>query len=250
MKFVRFESKEVVSYGLVEGSTVFRIEGDIFGEYAVTEEKFMLSDVKLLAPCMPSKIVAVGINYRDHATEMKHDLPEDPVLFIKPSTAVIGSGDSIIRPGMSDRVDYEAELALVIGKQAKNVEPGEAFEYVLGATCFNDVTARDLQSKDGQWTRAKSFDTFAPMGPFIVTGADYNNIDIELVLNGETKQKSNTSYFITKAHEIVSYVSRIMTLNPGDVIATGTPSGVGPMSKGDVVEVRLQGIGVLKNYVE
>jgi 2-keto-4-pentenoate hydratase/2-oxohepta-3-ene-1,7-dioic acid hydratase in catechol pathway len=151
---------------------------------------------------------------------------------------------------MSQRVDYEAELALVIGKQAKNVAPEEAFQYVMGATCLNDVTARDLQSKDGQWTRAKSFDTFAPMGPYIVTGVDYNNIDIELVLNGETKQKSNTSFFINKAHEVVSYISRIMTLNPGDVIATGTPSGIGPMSKGDVVEVRLQGIGILKNYME
>jgi 2-keto-4-pentenoate hydratase/2-oxohepta-3-ene-1,7-dioic acid hydratase in catechol pathway len=250
MKFVRFESQGVISYGLAEDTIIYRIEGDIFGEYKVTEEQYKLSDVKLLAPCMPSKIVAVGINYRDHATEMSHELPEAPLIFIKPSTAVIGPEDTIIRPDMSQRVDYEAELALVIGKQAKNVAPEEAFQYVLGATCLNDVTARDLQSKDGQWTRAKSFDTFAPMGPYIVTGVDYNNIDIELVLNGETKQKSNTSFFINKAHEVVSYISRIMTLNPGDVIATGTPSGIGPMSKGDVVEVRLQGIGILKNYME
>jgi 2-keto-4-pentenoate hydratase/2-oxohepta-3-ene-1,7-dioic acid hydratase in catechol pathway len=250
MKYVRFKSQEVISFGVVEDSSVYRIEGDIFGEFKVTKERFELSDIKLLAPCTPSKIVAVGINYSEHATEMKHELPEDPVLFIKPPTAIIGPEDKIIMPGMSKRVDYEAELGLVIGKQAKNIKPDEAFQYVLGATCFNDVTARDLQKKDGQWTRAKSFDTFAPMGPFIVTGVDYNNIDIELVLNGETKQKSNTSYFITRAHEIVSYISQIMTLNPGDVIATGTPSGVGPLSKGDVVEVRLQGVGILKNYVE
>lgn len=250
MKFVRFESQGAVSYGLAEDTMVYKIEGDIFGEYKVTEEQYKLSDIKLLAPCKPSKIVAVGINYRDHATEMSLELPEDPIIFIKPPTTVIGPEDSIVTPDMSQRVDYEAELALVIGKQAKNVEPSEAFDYVLGATCLNDVTARDLQSKDGQWTRAKSFDTFAPMGPYIVTGVDYNNIDIELVLNGETKQKSNTSYFIIKAHEIVSYISRIMTLNPGDVIATGTPSGIGPMSKGDVVEVKLQGIGILKNYVK
>lgn len=250
MKFVRFESRGTVSYGLAEDSAVYRIEGDIFGEYRVTEEQYKLSDVKLLAPCLPSKIVAVGINYRDHATEMSHDLPEEPVIFIKPSTAVIGPEDTIIRPHMSQRVDYEAELALVIGKKARNVSPQEAFQYVLGATCMNDVTARDLQRKDGQWTRGKSFDTFAPIGPFIVTGVDYNNIDVELALNGEIKQKSNTSYFINKAHEIVSYISGIMTLNPGDVIATGTPSGVGPMSKGDVVEVRLGSIGVLRNYVE
>ena len=249
MKLVRFESHGAVSYGLVEENMVYRIEGDIFSEYKVTEEKFELPEVKLLAPCKPSKIVAVGINYWDHATEMEHDLPEDPVLFIKPPTTVIGPEDKIIIPQMSQRVDYEAELALVIGKQVKNVEPAEALQYVLGATCFNDVTARDLQKKDIQWTRAKSFDTFAPMGPFIVTDADYNNIEIELVLNGETKQKSNTSYFMVKSHEIVSYVSQIMTLYPGDVIATGTPSGVGPMLKGDVVEVRLQGIGILRNYI-
>jgi 2-keto-4-pentenoate hydratase/2-oxohepta-3-ene-1,7-dioic acid hydratase in catechol pathway len=250
MKFIRFERQGAVSYGVVEGDIAYRIEGDIFGDYRVTEERYKLSDIRLLAPCKPSKIVAVGINYRDHATEMKHDLPEDPVIFIKPSTAVIGPGDKIVMPAMSKRVDYEGELALVIGRKAKNVEPHEALQYVLGATCLNDVTARDLQKKDGQWTRAKSFDTFAPMGPYIVTGADYNNIDIELVLNGEIKQKSNTSYFITKAEEIVSYISKVMTLNPGDVIATGTPSGVGPMSKGDVVEVRLGGIGTLKNHVD
>lgn len=250
MKYARYERNGTVSYGLVEGNTISRIEGDIFGRHKVTGDSCRLSDVKLLAPVMPSKIVAVGINYRDHATEMKLDLPEDPVLFIKPSTAVIGPEDTIIRPRMSQRVDYEAELALVIGKKAKDVEPEEALEYVLGATCLNDVTARDLQSKDDQWTRAKGFDTFAPMGPFIVTDADYNNIDIELALNGETKQKSNTSYFISNAQKIVSYISKIMTLNPGDVIATGTPSGVGPMKSGDVVEVRLAGIGALKNIVE
>lgn len=250
MKFVRYERQEAVSYGLVKDNMVYKIEGDIFSDYKVTEEKFELSDVKILAPCKPSKIVAVGVNYRDHAEEMKLELPEDPVIFIKPPTAVIGPEEKIIMPQMSQRVDYEAELALVIGKQAKNVEPQDAFQYILGATCLNDVTARDLQSKDGQWTRSKSFDTFAPMGPFIVTDADYNNIDIELVLNGETRQKSNTSFFIANAQKMVSYISGIMTLNPGDVIATGTPSGVGPMKKGDVVEVKLQGIGVLKNYVE
>lgn len=250
MKFVRFEEHGNESYGLVEADKVYRIDGDIFSGYKVTEESFALSEVRLLAPCKPSKIVAVGVNYRDHAEEMKLQLPENPVIFIKPATAVIGPEDKIVRPQMSQRVDYEAELALVIGKQAKNVEPQDALEYIFGATCLNDVTARDLQSKDGQWTRAKSFDTFAPIGPFIVTGADYNNTDIELVLNGETRQKSNTSFFITNAQKIVSYISKVMTLNPGDVIATGTPSGVGPMKKGDVVEVRLSGIGVLKNYVE
>lgn len=250
MKFVRYEKDGSINYGSLEGNIVRKIEGDIFKDYRITEESNDINSVRLLSPCVPGKIVAVGINYRDHAVEMEHDLPEDPIIFIKPSTSVIGPEDKIICPEMSKRVDYEAELALVIGKTAKNVKPEDALDYVLGATCLNDVTARDLQKKDGQWTRAKSFDTFAPMGPYIVTGVDYNNLDIELVLNGEIKQKSNTSCFIAKAHQIVSYVSRIMTLDPGDVIATGTPSGVGPMKKGDVVEVRLEGVGVLKNYVE
>lgn len=250
MKYVRYMAGGQVSYGLLEEETIYRIEGDLFDEHTVTNESVKLAEVKLLAPCAPSKIVAVGINYRDHASEMQHDLPVDPIIFMKPSTAVIGPEDKIIRPEMSAQVDYEAELGLVIGKLARNVEPENAFDYVLGATCFNDVTARDLQKKDGQWTRAKSFDTFAPMGPFIVTGLDYNNIGIELVLNGEVRQKSNTSYFINTAHQLISYISKVMTLYPGDVIATGTPSGVGPMSGGDIVEVRLEGVGVLRNYIE
>ncbi|MGE5631306.1 MAG: fumarylacetoacetate hydrolase family protein [Caulobacteraceae bacterium] len=249
MKYVRYGKNGAVSYGVIEGNIVRRIDGDIFKEHKITEERFPLEAVKLLAPCQPSKIVAVGINYRDHATEMEHTLPEDPIIFIKPATAVIGPEDKVIRPAMSERVDYEAELGLVIGKTVRNVEPGDALKYVFGATCLNDVTARDLQTKDGQWTRAKSFDTFAPIGPCIVTDVDYNNINIELALNGEIKQKSNTSYFITNAQKIVSYISKVMTLNPGDVIATGTPSGVGPMSGGDVVEVRLEGIGILRNYI-
>lgn len=251
MKFTRFERQGAISYGVVEDNIVFRIDGDIFGDYRVTEERYKLTDIRILAPCMPSKIVAVGINYRDHAAEMTMDLQEAPVIFIKPSTSVIGPEATIVRPvSMSRRVDFEAELALVIGKQTKNVEPAEALQYVLGATCLNDVTARDLQKKDGQWTLSKGFDTFAPMGPYIVTGVDYNNIDLELALNGEIKQKSNTSYLINNAQEIVSYISKVMTLNPGDVIATGTPSGVGPMKKGDVVEVRLKGVGTLINHVE
>ncbi len=250
MKYVRYITDGQESYGVLEGEIVCRIEGDIFGDWNVTEDRVRLEDVRLLAPCKPSKIVAVGINYRDHASEMNHDLPVDPILFLKPSTAVIGPEDTVIRPEMSAQVDFEAEMGLVIGKLTRNVEPENAFDHVLGATCFNDVTARDLQKKDGQWTRAKSFDTFAPMGPYIVTGLDYNNLDIELVLNEETKQKSNTAYLINRADQLISYISKVMTLYPGDVIATGTPSGVGPMEKGDVVEVRIGGIGVLRNKVD
>lgn len=249
MKYARFMKEDKIFYGVVEDKKVKIIKGNIFDDYEITDEQFDIDQIKLLAPCCPSKIVAVGINYKAHASEMNHDLPEDPVIFMKPSTAVIGPEENIILPEISHRVDYEAELALIIGKTAKNVEAEDAYKYIFGATCLNDVTARDLQKKDGQWTRAKSFDTFAPFGPFIVTDVDYNNVGIELVLNGEVKQKSNTSYYITNVYQIVSYISKIMTLLPGDVIATGTPSGVGPLAKGDVVEVRLEGIGVLRNHV-
>jgi len=250
MRFVRFRKDNFCSYGLLEGEKVKVIEGDIFKDYKVSSCNYDITEIDILTPCLPSKIVCVGLNYKGHAQETNMTLPKEPLIFLKPATAALAHRGKVIKPAMSGRVDYEGELGLVIGKPAKEIEPKAAYSYILGATCFNDVTARDLQMKDGQWTRGKSFDTFAPMGPFIVTGVDYNNVDIELVLNDETKQKSSTSYFITKAHEIVSYVSKIMTLYPGDVIATGTPSGVGPMVKGDVVEVRINGVGILRNYME
>ncbi|MPN21153.1 putative protein YisK [bioreactor metagenome] len=208
-----------------------------------------ITEIDFLTPCMPSKIVCVGLNYRSHAQEMKLDLPKEPVIFIKPSTSILAHRGEIIRPEMSQRVDYEAELALVMGRQAKNIKPDEAVDYILGATCFNDVTARDLQQRDGQWTRAKSFDTFAPFGPCIATDLDYDNLPLELILNGETKQKSNTSDFIFSVGEMVSFISNVMLLNPGDVIATGTPSGIGPLNAGDIVQVKIQDVGILKNYV-
>lgn len=250
MKFVRYQIGNEISYGLMEDDLVRKLEGDIFDSYEKTDKTYKLSDIKLLPPCMPTKIVAVGINYRDHAAEMKHQLPMDPIIFIKPNTAIIGHEDYIELTQMSERVDFEGELALVVSKKAKNVEPENALEYILGATCLNDVTARDLQSKDGQWTRAKSFDTFAPFGPCIATDLNYNNLELELLVNGEVKQKSNTSYFINNANRVLSYISKVMTLNPGDIIATGTPAGVGKLSQGDVVEVKIEGIGILRNYVK
>jgi len=239
----------VISYGLIKESKVTKLEGDLFGEYHVTDVEYDLESVKLLAPCTPSKIVAVGLNYNDHAKEMKEDIPATPKIFIKPSTAVIGPGDQIIKPVMSKRVDYEAEIAVVIKKQAKDISAEQVKDFILGYTCLNDVTARDLQSLDGQWTRAKSFDTFAPIGPWITDEIDANHVDIRLLLNGEEKQHSNTSYFIWKIEELVSFISQIMTLLPGDVITTGTPSGIGPMESGDTVEVIVEGIGTLKNTV-
>lgn len=249
MKFVRFKKDNFCSYGLLEGEKVKVIEGDIFKDYSVTSRYYDITEIQILTPCMPSKIVCVGLNYKAHARETNMPLPQEPLIFLKPPTAALAHKGNIIIPAMSGRVDYEAELGLVIGKPAKNIEPEAAYSYILGATCFNDVTARDLQNKDGQWTRAKSFDTFAPFGPCIATGLNYDNLSIELLLNGTTRQRSSTSDFIFNAGQIVSFISHVMLLNPGDVIATGTPSGIGSMSPGDIVQVKIQDVGMLENYV-
>ncbi len=198
----------------------------------------------------PTKIVLVGLNYKDHAKELGMPLPSEPILFMKPVTALIGHEDSIMYPAQATRVDYEAELAIIIKNVCKDIEPEEVMEHVEGFTCLNDVTARDLQKRDGQWTRAKSFDTFCPVGPRIVNGIDPNNLKIQSYLNGELRQDSNTSNFIFNAEELVSFASHVMTLMPGDIIATGTPSGIGAMKKGDTIEIKIEGIGTLRNYVE
>jgi 2-keto-4-pentenoate hydratase/2-oxohepta-3-ene-1,7-dioic acid hydratase in catechol pathway len=195
------------------------------------------------------KIICVGLNYRDHAKELGMALPEEPVIFLKPETALIGPEEPIVYPAMSRQVDYEAELAVVIGRQARHVTPDEVGRYIAGFTCFNDVTARDLQKKDGQWTRAKSFDTFAPAGREVVSGVDPGDLLIECYVNGERKQASSTRNLIFPVPELVSFISRIMTLFPGDLIATGTPPGVGPLRPGDVVEVVIEGVGRLRNPV-
>jgi 2-keto-4-pentenoate hydratase/2-oxohepta-3-ene-1,7-dioic acid hydratase in catechol pathway len=191
----------------------------------------------------------VGKNYREHALEMGEGIPEEPTLFLKPPTAVINPGDGIIYPDMSQRVDYEGELAVVIKEACKNVPPEDIPRYILGYTCGNDVTARDLQKKDIQWTRGKSFDTFCPLGPWIETELNPDNLKIQTYLNGELKQSSSTAMMITPVYELISFMSRVMTLMPGDVVMTGTPAGIGPMQKGDTVEVVIEGIGKLKNYV-
>ncbi|OHD54513.1 MAG: hypothetical protein A2Y33_04935 [Spirochaetes bacterium GWF1_51_8] len=205
--------------------------------------------LEVLTPVMPKKIIAVGLNYRRHAEEMKLSIPDDPVLFMKPHTAVLAHRGTIIYPEMSGRVDYEAELGIVISRDCRNIAPSEAASVILGYTAFNDVTARDLQSKDGQWTRAKGFDTFAPFGPYIETDLDTGALDIEAVLNGKTVQKSNTSDMIFDVYKIVSFISKVMTLEEGDVIATGTPEGIGPMQKGDEIIIRIQGLDDLVNFV-
>jgi 2-keto-4-pentenoate hydratase/2-oxohepta-3-ene-1,7-dioic acid hydratase in catechol pathway len=200
-------------------------------------------------PQQPTKIVLVGLNYRDHAKELEMPLPDEPLLFLKPPTALVGPEDCIIYPEQAQRVDYEAELAVVMHDQCKNVEPEEVMEHVAGFTCLNDVTARDLQKKDGQWTRAKSFDTFCPVGPRLVKDIEPNNVKIQSLLNGDLKQDSRTSNFIFSVEELVSFVSHAMTLKPGDIIATGTPSGIGAMQRGDTIEIVIEGIGTLRNYV-
>ncbi|PIU82724.1 MAG: hypothetical protein COS68_07850 [Elusimicrobia bacterium CG06_land_8_20_14_3_00_38_11] len=197
----------------------------------------------------PSKIVAVGLNYIDHAKELNMKLPDEPIIFLKPGSSVIFNNEKIKYPKMSKQVDYEAELAVVIGKKCKNVSEKNAKKYILGYACLNDVTARDLQKKDGQWTRAKSFDTFCPLGPRIVSGINPANLKIELFLNGELKQSSNTKNLIFKIGKLVSFISKIMTLEKYDVIATGTPVGVGPVKIGDKIEVKIKKIGTLTNYI-
>ncbi|HHW14051.1 MAG TPA: fumarylacetoacetate hydrolase family protein, partial [Firmicutes bacterium] len=191
----------------------------------------------------PVKIVCVGLNYRDHAKELGMALPAEPVIFLKPETALIGPDEPIVYPAMSREVDYEAELAVVIGREARGVTPAEALRYVRGYTCFNDVTARDLQRRDGQWTRAKSFDTFAPVGREVAEGVDPRDLLVECYVNGERRQSSSTRNLIFPVPELVSFVSRVMTLQPGDLIATGTPPGVGHLRPGDVVEVVIDGVG-------
>lgn len=247
--FIRFRREGRWSYGLLEAERILPIRGSIFGRWERAAGPLPLSAVRLGPPCLPSKIVAIGVNYHSHATEMGHELPREPKLFLKPATAVIGPGGVICYPAMSSRVDYEAELGVVIGKRAKEVPAGQALEHVLGYTCVNDVTARDLQKRDGQWTRAKSFDTFAPLGPAVATGLDPAALVVESYLNGEKRQSAPTADLIFSVPELVHFISRVMTLLPGDVIATGTPAGIGPMVPGDKIEIRIAGIGSLANTV-
>lgn len=258
MKFIRFRKGAVEKTGILYEDHVTELScgiNDVFIESDATEFSkedctHNLSDVKIIPPVKPSKIVCVGLNYRDHARELNMDIPDEPVLFIKPSTTVIGHLDSIIYPPSSKQVDYEAELAVVISREAYQIDEDYADQYIGGYTILNDVTARDLQRKDGQWTRAKSFNTFCPIGPCIETELNHTSLDITLKLNGEIKQDSNTKNMIFSPKKLVNFISHIMTLYPGDIIATGTPPGVGPMNVGDTVEVEVKNIGILKNKVK
>ena len=249
MKFVRFLYQDEPRFALVDGERVILVEGSPFSTYTETEVVEQFRDIQLLPPCQPTKVVCIGLNYRDHAQEFNLPYPSAPIIFIKPTGTVVGPGAPIVYPRLSKRVDYEGELAIVIGKKASGVLENEASEYIKGYTCANDVTARDLQPKEGQWTVAKSFDTFCPLGPLVATELDTDNAKIETRLNDKVVQKSNTGNLIFKPEFLVSYISQIMTLYPQDVIITGTPSGIGPMRDHDVIEVTIEGIGTLSNHV-
>ena len=249
MQIVRFVYNGETTYGCVEHQMVYALSGNLFERPQRGAAVAALSDVRLLAPCEPSKIIAVG-NYRSHFQEMGQDLPLEPVLTLKPPSSVIGPLADVVKPEISQRVDYEAELAVVIGRSAKSLAPEQVWRHILGYTCGNDVTARDVQEKDGQWTRSKAFDTFCPLGPWVVTDLfNPDNVNLSCRVNGVVRQTGNTSDFVFDIPNLVCAISQVMTLAPGDVVMTGTPSGVGPVQRGDRMDVEVEGIGVLSNSV-
>ncbi|MBM3295137.1 MAG: fumarylacetoacetate hydrolase family protein [Candidatus Aminicenantes bacterium] len=250
MKIYRYLDGKAPRYGVLREDALVPVRGSVFDDFVLEGAPVPLGQAALLAPAEPTKIVAVGRNYKDHAAELGNPLPEEPLLFLKPSTAVIGPREAIVLPPSSRRVDFEGELAVVIRRRASGLGEDEPVEpYILGYACFNDVTARDLQEKDKQFTRAKSFDTFAAVGPCLAAGLDPGHLEIKTFLNGRLRQSSNTRHLIFPVPVLVRFISNIMTLLPGDIIATGTPAGVGPMEAGDRVEVQVEGIGTLSNDV-
>ena len=251
MKIARFSHDDAILFGIVDDTDLVVLSGDpLFAGYEPTGDRVPIADAVILAPVIPrSKIVCVGKNYHGHAAEMGGEAPEEPLLFLKPNTSVIGPGDAIVRPAISEQTEYEGELAVVIGKVAKNVSQADALDHVLGYTIANDVTARDLQRKDDQWARAKGFDTFCPLGPTISTDFDPAEATIETRVNGEVRQKAPLSDMIHSVEAIIEHASAVFTLLPGDVILTGTPAGVGEFGAGDTVEVEITGLGILRNTV-
>jgi 2-keto-4-pentenoate hydratase/2-oxohepta-3-ene-1,7-dioic acid hydratase in catechol pathway len=251
MRFVRFLTPaHETRYGVLEDDVTIReISGDPFTTYSETLLTHSVDDVVFLPPCEPSKLIGIGLNYRDHAAEMQLALPEFPTVFFKAPSALLGHQGTIVLPPDVERVDYEGELAVVIKTACRHVAPEDAASVILGYTCCNDVSARDMQFRDKSPTPAKSFDTFAPLGPCIATEIDARNLAIRTLVNGIERQASSTSMLIFDVPTLIAYLSEIMTLLPGDVISTGTPSGVGPLASGDVVEIELEGVGCLRNTV-
>jgi 2-keto-4-pentenoate hydratase/2-oxohepta-3-ene-1,7-dioic acid hydratase in catechol pathway len=250
-RFYRIQHDGGPRHAVEENGTWRLVDGNIFGSWKAGAE-IAASGQRLLPPVVPSKIIAVGLNYKDHAAEVKKPLPAEPLLFLKPSTAVVGPGEPIVIPPGAGRIDHEAEMGVVIGAQAWNVREQDAGRYVFGITCVNDVTARELQAKDIQYTRAKGFDTFAPIGPCIATGVPYDSpegVAVEGWVNGTRRQASSTRELIFPVPRLIAFISAVMTLLPGDIITTGTPSGIGPLSAGDRVTIKVEGVGELTNPV-
>ncbi|HLL67154.1 MAG TPA: fumarylacetoacetate hydrolase family protein [Micromonosporaceae bacterium] len=254
MRIARFAHASGMSFGAVEGDsgglTVAEIEGHPFGQLRFSGQRWALADVRLLSPILPSKVVCVGRNYAEHAAESGSEVPAEPLLFLKPSTSVIGPQDTIRLPTQSQRVEHEAELAVVIGAPgARRVDRAGAAQAIFGYTCANDVTARDLQRSDGQWTRAKGFDSFCPLGPWIVTGLGASDLEVRCEVGEEVRQLGRTRDMVFDPATLISYISHVMTLLPGDVVLTGTPAGVSALADGDTVTVTIEGIGALVNRV-
>lgn len=249
MKYVRVLQGEKIRWGVLKGETVFTLEQAPYGGISYDGDSAPLAACRLLAPCEPSKIVLAGKNYYDHAVELNDGVPEHPILFLKGPNTVNDPEGEISAPDFVQRLDYEGELAVVMGKRAKNLTPENAREAIFGFTCLNDVTARDVQKSDGQWTRSKGMDGFAPIGPWITDETDGADLKLETRLNGKTVQSSRTSLLMTGIPELLAFITASMTLEPGDVVSTGTPAGIGPMRGGDVVEVEIESVGILRNYV-
>lgn len=258
MRYIRFTHNQTIAHGILEDDNrVALLSADPFqnpegvqaGFALKTGETVAFDEASLLAPVVPGKILCIGLNYTDHIKEMSLETPAAPVVFMKPITTLLANGQPIEYPSISERVDYEGELAVIIGRRGKHIKKEEALSYVAGYCCANDVSARDFQPPTGQWTIGKGFDTFLPLGPWLETDADPDQLPIETRLNGEVRQKSNTSYLLFKTADLIAYISKAITLCPGDAIITGTPSGIGPMQPGDEVCVEIKGIGTLKNTV-
>jgi 2-keto-4-pentenoate hydratase/2-oxohepta-3-ene-1,7-dioic acid hydratase in catechol pathway len=252
MKIVRVATKDGPAWGVVEGDEVLHLPDGPFGALDAGDSLGRIDELSLLAPATPSKIVCVGRNYAAHAAEHGADVPAEPLLFFKPPSSVVAPGAEIVLPDLSSRVEHEGELALIIGRRCRGVPEELAWQQVLGVTCGNDVTARDLQRADSQWTRGKGFDTFCPLGPRIVTGLgeeEVGALDVCCAVNGEVRQNANTAQMVFSPAFLIAYITQVMTLEAGDVIMTGTPSGVGPLQAGDIVEVSVSGVGSLSNPV-
>ena len=250
MRLVRFNSGGSTSYGVLDGDSIRQIMGEPFAEINYSGETFSLADVKLLAPVEPKKIVLVGLNFASHAAEIHQETPSEPLIFFKPSSAVIASGEEIVLPHQSTQVEIEAELTVVIGKRAKNVSQEKVSDYILGYTVANDVTARDIQFSDLQWARSKAFDSFCPVGPWIETDFVPENKRISSTINGETKQDASTSEMVYSPEYLISYISQNFTLEPGDIVLTGSPAGISRVVAGDVVQCSIEGIGTLHSFVK